>query len=310
MKAGKAFEILVQQILLCAGFSQVVADGTYIFDDPAVGLMIQGLAEAHNADVLLEPPVQTPFYSRTRLLVECKDYTRRVGLNTIRSALGLREDVNHFNIVDRAELTARRKRKRNGLTYAFERYSYQVAVASMSGFSIPGQNFAAAYRIPLIEFNKMPFWENFCKKIRLASRGTLSHADISDDGIIEAANQVGDRMAIAITSSGQMLFLYRTEGDSNRFEDEYSLHWESVDSPWILRSGNLEYLFQLPDSIMQSWLENTSTELDKKRSAINRKEQSFARMVVYYREHGLPAIKMISINQGLLAEARSRLKQL
>ena len=164
MKAGKAFEILVQQILLCVGFSQVPVDGMYIIDKPAVGLMIQGLAEAHNADVLLEPPVQTPFYSRTRLLIECKDHIRKVGLNTIRSALGLREDVNHFNIVDIKELIARRNQKRNCLTYNFDRYTYQIAVASMSGFSIQGQNFAAAYRIPLIEFNKMPFWEDFCKK--------------------------------------------------------------------------------------------------------------------------------------------------
>ena len=91
------------QILLCAGFSPVAVDGIYIFDDPSVCLMIQGLAEAHNADVLLEPPVQTLFYSCTRLMVECKDYTRLVGLNTLRSALGLREDVNHFNIVDSKE---------------------------------------------------------------------------------------------------------------------------------------------------------------------------------------------------------------
>ena len=61
--------------------------------------MIQGLGEAHNADVLLEPPVQTPFFSRTRLLIECKDYRQKVGLNTIRSALGLREDINHFEIL-------------------------------------------------------------------------------------------------------------------------------------------------------------------------------------------------------------------
>ena len=99
MKPGKAFEILVKQILLTIGFSEVNSDGLYIFDG-APGQMIQGLGEAHNADVLLEPPVQTPFYSSTRLLVECKDYQRRIGLNTVRSVLGLREDINHFEILD------------------------------------------------------------------------------------------------------------------------------------------------------------------------------------------------------------------
>lgn len=308
MKAGKAFEILVRQILLCAGFSPVVVDGMYIFDDPSVGLMIQGLAEAHNADVLLEPPVQTPFYSRTRLLVECKDYTRRVGLNTLRSALGLREDVNHFNIVDSKELAGRRNPRRKHLTYNFDRYTYQIAVASMSGFSIPGQNFAAAHRIPLIEFNKMPFWGTFCKQAGISWEDTLSQADISEGSLIEIANEIGSRMAIAITNSGQMLFLYRIGGTSNQFGSRYSLHWRTSDSPWVLRSEGQEYLFQLPDSIMHNWLENSSTELEKKRSAIDCKERSLSHMVVYYRKQGLPAIKMISIDDGFLAEARSCLR--
>lgn len=308
MKAGKAFEILVRQILLCAGFSPVVVDGMYIFDDPSVGLMIQGLAEAHNADVLLEPPVQTPFYSRTRLLVECKDYTRRVGLNTLRSALGLREDVNHFNIVDSKELAGRRNPRRKHLTYNFDRYTYQIAVASMSGFSIPGQNFAAAHRIPLIEFNKMPFWGTFCKQAGISWEDTLSQTDISEGSLIEIANEIGSRMAIAITNSGQMLFLYRIGGTSNQFGSRYSLHWRTSDSPWVLRSEGQEYLFQLPDSIMHNWLENSSTELEKKRSAIDCKERSLSHMVVYYRKQGLPAIKMISIDDGFLAEARSCLR--
>lgn len=307
MKAGKAFEILVRQILLCAGFSPVAADGLYIFNNPAVGLMIQGLAEAHNADVLLEPPVQTPFYSRTRLLIECKDYAKRVGLNTMRSALGLREDVNHFNIVDSKELTDRHNPRRRHRTYTFDRYTYQVAVASMSGFSIPGQNFAAGHRIPLIEFDKMPFWEDFCEQAGISSEDTLSTADISEDGLIQAANEIGSRMAIAITNSGQMLFLYRVDGSSNQFGDNYSLHWNTGDPLWILRSAGQEYLFQLPDSIMQNWLENAASELEKKRSAIDCKEQSLSHMVVYYRKHRLPAIKMISIDHGFLAEARSRL---
>ena len=78
MKAGKAFEIFVKRILMCVGFSEVRSDGLYIYD-AAPGQMIQGLGESHNADVLLEPPVQTPFCSLSRLLIECKDYKTKVG---------------------------------------------------------------------------------------------------------------------------------------------------------------------------------------------------------------------------------------
>lgn len=72
MKKGKAFEIFVKRVLINVGFAEVKSDGFYIFDG-APGQMIQGLGEAHNADVLLEPPVQTPFFNKTRLLIECKD---------------------------------------------------------------------------------------------------------------------------------------------------------------------------------------------------------------------------------------------
>lgn len=79
MRPGKALELLMKNILLHIGFSEVRSDNRYIFDGTA-GQMIQGLGDAHNADVLLEPPVQTPFYTPTRLLIECKDYIHPVSL--------------------------------------------------------------------------------------------------------------------------------------------------------------------------------------------------------------------------------------
>lgn len=72
MKTGKAFEIFVKRILINVGFLEVESDGLYVFDG-SPGQMVQGLGEAHNADVLLEPPVQTPFFYKTRLFIECKD---------------------------------------------------------------------------------------------------------------------------------------------------------------------------------------------------------------------------------------------
>lgn len=74
--------------------------------------MLQGLGEAHNADVLLEPPVQTPFLNKIRLLVEYKDYKRKVGLDVVQDALGLREDVNHFELVDANELLSSKTQRR------------------------------------------------------------------------------------------------------------------------------------------------------------------------------------------------------
>lgn len=307
MRPGKAFELLVESILLHIGFSKVRSDGLYTFDGSA-GQMIQGLAEAHNADVLLEPPVQTPFYTPTRLLIECKDYTKRVGLRTMRSALGLREDINHFDIVDRAELEVRRSNRRAGIVHDHQRYLYQVAVASMSGFSTGAQNFALTHRIPLIGFEKMPFWQEFRAVVDGARGGGADGRRVEDPAIFAAIERIAERSAVAITGSGQMLFLYRASEETHVFADQYSLFWSDPDEPWWLYSGKAKYQFQLPEQILQIWLENSATELDQKISAINCKQQFLSNMVVYYSKDGKPKIKMISINRGRLEEALDRLR--
>lgn len=309
MKSGKAFELLIKRILISVGFSEVMSDGLYIFDG-APGQMIQGLGEAHNADVLLEPPVQTPFYSRTRLLIECKDYRTKIGLNTIRSVLGLREDINHFDIVDINELEARRRQRRRGIVYSYDRYSYQVAVAALNGYSLPAQKFAATYRIPLLEFNRMPFWNRFCEMfgyIDFSYRSRINIRNATDEEIVAFADEVGQRMAVAITNSGQMLFLYRTTGDQNKFEDYYSLHWENPSLPWKLQSGDQSYLFQLPTGIMKIWLNSSTNELELKREAINCKASFLSNMIVYFTDSGRPVVKMISIDKYQLEAARKRL---
>ena len=309
---GKAFELFVKRILVNIGFSEVTSDGLYIYNG-APGQMIQGLGEAHNADVLLEPPVQTPFYSKTRLLIECKDYRTKISLNVVRSALGLREDINNFNIVDMNELATRRQQNRRATPPVFDRYSYQVAIAALAGFTTQAQKFAATYRIPLIEFNKLPFWSDFCQAIgydnfnRNSRRVNFDMID-SENRLRELADRIGHRMAVAITNSGQMLFLYHTTDERIHFNQHYSLHWIDPKEPWILRSGNDEYLFQLPEHILKMWLNKSTDELEMKREAVNCKANFFSNMVVYYTDYGQPSIKMISIDRFQLEEALNRLR--
>lgn len=319
MKKGKAFELFVKHILISIGFSEVFSDGIYVFDG-APGQMLQGLGEAHNADVLLDPPVQTPFYSRTRLLIECKDYQSRVGIGTVRGVLGLREDINHFDIVDKEELLSRRCQNRRGVLIDYERYSYQVAIAAINGFTEQAQKFAATYRIPLISFERLPFWCDFLRILngpapeydnndRIGHTQHFSHnEEITEELIISFSNEIGKRMAVAITGSGQLIFLYREFGEQNQFDDYYSLYWSSSSDPWVLRSGDESYKFQLPDSIMKQWLDNSSNDLEMKREAINCKANFLSNMIVYYSENGRPFVKMISIDKYELENARKRLR--
>lgn len=310
MTKGKAFEILIKRILMNIGFTEINSDGLYIFDGSA-GQMIQGLGEAHNADVLLQPPVQIPFYAPSRILVECKDYLGKVGLNTLRSALGLREDINNFELVDLEVMQRRRSNnRRNGLTYSYDRYYYQVAVASMSGFTTQAQEFAFTHRISLISFTDMPFWTDYIRRFHYAGRPLRAYLQNNDQISLEETNaladEIGRKMAVAITPTGQMLFLYNIVGNLN-FGDYYTLHWATENSLWELRSGGSVYLFQLPNKIKDAWL-NSLNEKSIKENAIFCKAQYLSNMAVFYFKNGKPAIKMISIDNSALEAALKNIR--
>lgn len=67
------------------------------------------------------------------------------------------------------------------------------------------------------------------------------------------------------------------------------------------------YLFQLPESIMKLWLENSTNDLELKKEAINCKAGFLSSMIVYYSHHYLPTAKMISIDKCDLERARQNL---
>ena len=112
---------------------------------------------------------------------------------------------------------------------------------------------------------------------------------------------------LAITNSGQMLFMYLIGGEETRFSEYYSLQWDRPELPWRLVTGDQTYLFQLPDNIAKLWLDNATNELDMKRAAIDCKANYFSNMIVYYTENARPIIKMISINRDQLENARKNL---
>ena len=302
MGSGKAFEILIRTILHGVGFMDIISDGIYIFDGSA-GQMIQGLGEAHNADVLVEPPVQIPFNTPARLLVECKNYYGKVGLGTLRSALGLKEDVNNFEIVDMNVLMNRKANKRAGITYSYTRHFYQIAVASMNGFTIPAQEFALTHRITLIDFSMMPFWNEYLNLIITPS--ALLEGNFN--GVKELAERIGKNMAIGVLNCGQLLFLYKKNPNNNiYFDDHYTLHWENINSLWTLRTGNNEYLFSLPNLIQKQWISNSSEDTLKE-NAIVCKQDFMSSIVVYYVNDCKSCIKMISIDKDSLRNAKNAL---
>lgn len=149
---GTLLEYIVRNLLTNCGFTSVKPDGHYIYQQNGTGLFfINGKGAAHDADVLMEPPIQMPFSYPSRLMFECKSYDRKIGLDVIRNGLGLRYDVNEFEIVTDETIQRRKNNRRE--TYAIssrKRYHYQVGIASVEEFSRPAFEFAANNKIPLL----------------------------------------------------------------------------------------------------------------------------------------------------------------
>lgn len=149
---GNLLEYIIRQLLYSCGFNHVVPDGNYVYQQGSSGLFyVNGKGAAHDADVLMNPPIQLPFSFPTRVLFECKAYKSTIGLNIIRGAIGLRYDINEFEIV--TEQSINERKNNNRATYAISnrnRYQYQVGVASVNNFSASAFEFAANNKIPLI----------------------------------------------------------------------------------------------------------------------------------------------------------------
>lgn len=153
---GALFEEIIRQFALKAGYREVVdANDPQLFKRAKTLPMVHGLGEGHNADVLLEHPIQLVLTPRTRVLIECKGYEKSVGLAIIRGALGLRFDLNSFRQLSKAELDERKMIRRprfHNKGFPF----YNVAVASLHGFSVPAQAFAATHHISLLDYSGLP----------------------------------------------------------------------------------------------------------------------------------------------------------
>lgn len=151
---GSLLEYLVRQLLYNCGFTYVKPDDHYVYQQNGTGLFfINGKGAAHDADVLMNPPVQMPFFYPSQILFECKAYKRGAGIGTMRNALGLRYDINEFEIITDQTIQLRKNNRRaNYAISGRKRYVYQVGVASVEKFNASAVEFAANNKIPLLSF--------------------------------------------------------------------------------------------------------------------------------------------------------------
>lgn len=163
---GALLEYIIRNLLKSCGFTNAIEDKLFLFESRGL-FYINGKGAAHDADILMNPPIQMPFIYPTQILFECKAYKTKPTLPVVRGALGLRNDINDFEIVTKESILKRQNNKRSH--YAIDnrtRYIYQIGVASVNEFSNSAVEFAANNKIPLLTlswFLKSDIIEKFNK---------------------------------------------------------------------------------------------------------------------------------------------------
>lgn len=244
---GALLEYLVRRLLANCGFTPVHPDNLYTYVRGGL-FYVNGRGAAHDADVLMEPPVQMPFSYPSRILFECKAYDSKVTLPVVRNALGLKYDINEFEVVTKNSLMQRMNNRRS--SYAIEhrkRYNYQVGVASAEDFSKPAIEFAANSRIPLLSlawffdhaaidtFHSIdqPYVDNIGEEglgkiytylkdrepdADQAERNRAAKDRLRDDAkvgrVIAAFDSIFERLFVGLIESGDLIFLFAQNLDA------------------------------------------------------------------------------------------------
>ena len=310
---GKIFEYFMKNLLEGCGFTPVRSDGLIVYNGSA-GQMIHGLGQAHNADVLMAPPMQTPFYHNTNLLIECKCHGEQLGLPIVRNVLGLREDINNFDIITPAILNARKNyHSKTPKLFPFDRHIYQVAIASITGFTRPAIEFAKVHRIPLISFAEGELFAPLREFIEFIDSSSFSESDWEDilhglyndiDEIEYFFDYVEDlklRVRIGLLENGTILFLcqdYNNKKGTDISSNNFTLHWGDIRNHWTLKNNNLNYYFELPKEMMMEWEKETE---NIKESALRIKETYFPKVYLFDTEN--KCIRVLEINMDFLYNA-------
>ena len=79
---GSLLEYIVRRLLSNCGFTRVRPDGNYVFSSRGLNFL-QGKGAAHDADVLMTPPIQMPFSYPYRVNFECKAHKKKNDKNIL-----------------------------------------------------------------------------------------------------------------------------------------------------------------------------------------------------------------------------------
>jgi hypothetical protein len=278
----------------------------------------------------MNPPIQMPFSYPYRINFECKAYNKKTGLTIVRNALGLRYDINEFEIVTRTQIQGRQNNRRSVLAIDNrQRYNYQVGVASVEAFTKDAFEFAANNKIPLISLRWFlppnvcdlfhDITDNYLRQFQQQDlegllqllkgnednngRNFVQQTESHFNTILNSFRNFENRVLIGLLESGDMLFLFSDEDinreilrGTNPLNAQFHYRRRALDFWTLTINQTLELGFYLPHRIVRMWREQNFDS----QAAINLKEELFSKVFIFIQnDNGLP-FRIINIDREWL----------
>jgi hypothetical protein len=156
---GMLLEEVLLFLLTASGYRTVnwsidPPDPTLYRNTPTSALFVCGRGSKHQIDAIADYRIAHPFSYPQRLLVEAKFYQEPVGIEVIRNAVGVLKDVCELWVTGKSNELVR------------QRYHYQYAVFSPSGYSISAQQYAFVHDVYLIPLAHSAFIQPITRQIK------------------------------------------------------------------------------------------------------------------------------------------------
>ena len=153
---GMLLEEALLNLLESSGYKTVDdPTGDPTLQDGSAGIKVKGRGGSHQIDAIADSRVHQPFSHPQRLLVEAKCYEPRqaVGLPFVRGAVGTLKDVSEFWMTAGGQIPK-------------QRYHYQYAMFSATGYTKDAQRYAFAHDVYLIPLAASRFLTPVIQSIR------------------------------------------------------------------------------------------------------------------------------------------------
>lgn len=330
---GMLLEEAVLYLLRWSGYKTVNApNGDPTLYAGSAGLEVMGRGGTHQIDAIADYVIAHPFSHPQRLLVEAKFKKGRIGIEVARNAIGVLKDVGEYWVTTPNNPSKNVLGKNISTTK--NRFHYQYAIFSASGYTDATQFYAFAQDVYLIPVDSSRFMQPIIESIRdlkISHRGKLkdlrdavraaletreneglfnilSEKDFAQVAVfLERAHRL-DQALLGMLSNQFPVFLVRNpEVNVTGLPSQLDVRIYRNEEGWYLRDTNQRTLFSfdIPKTLFDLYADEG---LLKPARALDLKEDYLSEIQAIIQSRNGYRVLTMKLDQGWIGALRERIR--